>query len=246
MVLGRAIIVIGVTQLKYEDSQSNTRRRHVERSYAIHVARPGFLWIATRAATAPSRESAGFRAFRRFFRHCLSDCHESRYAAPFVKQSAARRRKEAVMDQEVAPVRRRRMGPQGMMLRRRRIFARLRDGLNYEEIAAEEGVTGERIRQIVTEALQKRSMDSGADHAKLQLDRLAPVMQLAGEALAAGDVAAIAPYLKVLDRIDRYQKVGGAIQVYDDEARRSCSTSSAASPPTSTSTRSRRRRGARF
>jgi DNA-binding CsgD family transcriptional regulator len=133
---------------------------------------------------------------------------------------AARRRKEAVMDQEVAPVRRRRMGPQGMMLRRRRIFARLRDGLNYEEIAAEEGVTGERIRQIVTEALRKRSMDSGADHAKLQLDRLAPVMQLAAEAVAAGDVAAIAPYLKVLDRIDRYQKVGGAIQVYDDEARK--------------------------
>ncbi len=124
------------------------------------------------------------------------------------------------MDQEVAPARRRRMGAQGMTLRRRRIFARLREGLSYEEIAAEEGVTGERIRQIVAEVLQKRSVDSGADHAKLQLDRLAPVMQLAAEAVAAGDVTAIAPYLKVLDRLDRYQTVAGANQVYDADARK--------------------------
>ncbi len=121
----------------------------------------------------------------------------------FVDRGAERRRKEAVMDHEVAPTRRRRMGAQGMILRRRRIFARLREGLSYEEIATEEGVTGERIRQIVAEVLQKRSVDSGADHAKLQLDRLAPVMQLAAEAVAAGDVTAIAPYLKVRDRLDR-------------------------------------------
>jgi Sigma-70, region 4 len=106
------------------------------------------------------------------------------------------------------------------MLRRRRIFARLREGLSYEEIADEEGVSSERIRQIVAEVLQKRSIDSGAAHAKLQLDRLAPVMQLAAEAVAAGDVTAIAPYLKVLDRFDRYQMVAGANQAYDDEARK--------------------------
>jgi hypothetical protein len=68
--------------------------------------------------------------------------------------------------------------------------------------------------------LQKRSVDSGADHAKLQLDRLLPAMQLAAEAIAAGDVVAITPYLKVLDRLDRYQSVAGAHQVYDDEARK--------------------------
>ena len=107
-----------------------------------------------------------------------------------------------------------------MVLRRRRIFARLREGLSYEEIAGEEGVSAERIRQIVSQVLQKRAVDSGANHAKLQLDRLAPAMQLAAEGLAAGDVSAIAPYLKVLDRLDRYQSVAGAHQVYDDEARR--------------------------
>ena len=117
-----------------------------------------------------------------------------------------------------APARRRRLGAHGMMFRRRRVFARLREGFTYEEIANEEGVT--RIRQIVSAELQQRAVDSGADHAKLQLERLSSVMQLAAEAVAAGDVTAITPYLKVLDRLDRYQLVAGANQVYDDEARK--------------------------
>jgi hypothetical protein len=123
------------------------------------------------------------------------------------------------MVQEIAPARRQ-LGALSKMARRKRIFARLREGASYEEIGAEEGVTRERIRQIVSEVLQKRAVDSGADHAKLQLDRLAPLMQLAAEAVAAGDIRAITPYLKVLDRLDRYQTVAGANQKYDDEARK--------------------------
>jgi hypothetical protein len=124
------------------------------------------------------------------------------------------------MDQELAPVRRRRLGAHGTMLRRKRIFACLREGLRYDEIAAQEGVTTERIRQIVTEVLKNRSVDSGADHAKLQLDRLVPALQIAAEAVASGDVRAIPSYLKVLDRLDRYQATAVSHQVYDDEARK--------------------------
>jgi hypothetical protein len=123
------------------------------------------------------------------------------------------------MVQETAPLRRH-LGALGKMQRRKRIFARLREGASYEEIAAEECVSRERIRQIVSEVLQKRSVDSGADHAKLQLDRLLPAMQLAAEGIASGDVAAITPYLKVIDRLDRYQAAASAHQVYDDEARK--------------------------
>jgi hypothetical protein len=123
------------------------------------------------------------------------------------------------MVQETAPVRRH-LGALGKMRRRKRIFARLREGVSYEEIAGEECVSRERIRQIVSEVLQKRSVDSGADHSKLQLDRLLPAMQLAAEGIARGDVSAITPYLKVIDRLDRYQAVAGAEQVYDDEARK--------------------------
>jgi hypothetical protein len=35
-----------------------------------------------------------------------------------------------------------------------------------------------------------------------------------------GDISAITPYLKALDRLDRYQTVASANQVYDDEARK--------------------------
>ena len=81
------------------------------------------------------------------------------------------------MVQETGAVRRH-LSVLGKMRRRKRIFARLREGASYEEIGVEESVSRERIRQIVSEVLQKRSVDSGADHAKLQLDRLLPAMQL--------------------------------------------------------------------
>ena len=124
------------------------------------------------------------------------------------------------MVEDKAPARRRRLGAHGMMFRRRRIFASLREGFTYDEIAADEGVSPSRIRQIVSRELQQRAVDSGAEHAKLQLDRLAPAIQLAAEAMAAGDISAITPYLKALDRLDRYQTVASANQVYDDEARK--------------------------
>ena len=85
---------------------------------------------------------------------------------------------------------------------------------------AQERLTAERVRQIVRKALEKRLIDEGAEHAKLQLARLQPAMRLAGEAIAEGDVTAIAPLMKVLDRLDRYQRVAKAVQVYDDEARK--------------------------
>jgi hypothetical protein len=124
------------------------------------------------------------------------------------------------MAEDKAPVRRRRLGAHGMMFRRRRIFAGLREGFTYDEIAAEEGVSASRIRQIVSQELQQRGVDSGAEHAKLQFDRLAPAIQLAAGAMAGGDISAITPYLKALDRLDRYQTVASANQVYDDEARK--------------------------
>ena len=119
----------------------------------------------------------------------------------------------------MAPARRRRLNGHGMMLRRKRIFAGLREGLRYDEIAAQEGVTTERIRQVVAQVLKNRSVDSGADHAKLQLDRLVPALQVAAEAVASGDVRAIVLF-EVLDRLDRYQATAITHEVYDDEARK--------------------------
>jgi DNA-binding CsgD family transcriptional regulator len=111
---------------------------------------------------------------------------------------------------------RRRLNAYGRMARRERIFARMREGFAYDEIAAEEGVTAERIRQIVSETLQKRGVDPAADHAKLQLARLERVMSVAAEALAQGDLKAGPLYLKTIDRLDRYQK-SAAVVVRDEE-----------------------------
>jgi hypothetical protein len=64
--------------------------------------------------------------------------------------------------------------------------------------------------------------------------------------MAGGDISAITPYLRALDRLDRYQTVATANQVYDDEARKKLWTRSIASPRTSASTRSSQRQCTRI
>jgi hypothetical protein len=124
------------------------------------------------------------------------------------------------MENEDAAAPKRRLNALARVMRRGRIFARLREGWAYDEIAREEKLTPERVRQIVREALERRLPDEETDHAKLQLARLQPAMRIAAHAVEAGDVAAIAPLIKVLDRLDRYQKTAKVNQVYDDGARR--------------------------
>ena len=86
-----------------------------------------------------------------------------------------------------------------------RIFARLREGWAYDEIARDERVSAERIRQIVSEVLGKRVIDRGADHAHLQLERLMPALRLVGEAIGRGELKAVGPLIKVIDRLDKHQ-----------------------------------------
>ncbi len=123
------------------------------------------------------------------------------------------------MVQERVFVPRRFLSEKERVLRRERIFARLREGWAYGDIAHAESLSSKRISQIVSKTLQRRAVDSASDHAMLQLARLEPALQLAAGALAEGDVGAISHYLKLLDRLDRYQKPLAAIDVYDDKAR---------------------------
>jgi len=124
------------------------------------------------------------------------------------------------MEINTTPAPKRRLTAVARAMRRARIFARLREGWAYDEIARDERLTAERVRQIVREALERRLPDEDTDHAKLQLDRLRPAMRVATAAVEEGDVRAIAPLLKVLDRLDRYQKTAKVNQVYDDGARK--------------------------
>ena len=104
--------------------------------------------------------------------------------------------------------------------RRRRIFARLREGWAYDEIAREERVSAERIRQIVSEVLGKRVTNRGADHAHLQLERLRPALRLIGEAIGRGELKAIGPLIRVIDRLDKHQETVAVKYEYGPEERR--------------------------
>jgi hypothetical protein len=79
---------------------------------------------------------------------------------------------------------------------------RLREGWAYDEIAREERVSAERIRQTVSEVL----IDRGTDHAHLQLERLMPALRIVGEAIGRGELKAVAPLIKVIDRLDKHQE----------------------------------------
>jgi hypothetical protein len=96
---------------------------------------------------------------------------------------------------------------------------RVREGRSYEEIAEAEGLSRERIRQIVVEALQRREVDAQRDHAQLQMLRLAPALRLAARGVAEGDRRSIGELIRVLDRLDKYQAVGVPSATYDEGAR---------------------------
>jgi hypothetical protein len=90
-------------------------------------------------------------------------------------------------------------------------------GGSYEEIAEAEGLSRERIRQIVVQALEQRTVDAQREHAQLQIMRLAPALRLAAKGIGEGDRRAIADLVRVLDRLDKYQATG-VIYSADDGA----------------------------
>ena len=137
----------------------------------------------------------------------------------FLQQGREAARSEADMDCGTSPPKRPKLNPHGKALRRERIFERLRGGWSYEAIASEERVTPRRIRQIVSQALRRQEIDGGPDQAMLQLLRLEGALRLAAEAVGAGDIGAIGPYLNVLDRIDRYRRGAAPVEVYNKASR---------------------------
>ena len=98
------------------------------------------------------------------------------------------------------------LSPAARALRLQRIFARLQEGASYAAIATEEGLSRERLRQIVKAATTRRR--SPPDHKKMQFARLEPALRLAARGVAEGDAKAIPLLLKLVDRLDRYCEPG--------------------------------------
>jgi len=87
-------------------------------------------------------------------------------------------------------------------MRLQRIFARMQEGESYADIAAQEGISRERLRQIVRAATARR--EDAPDHRRMQIARLMPALRLAAYDVESGDSKAIPALLKLLDRLDRY------------------------------------------
>lgn len=105
------------------------------------------------------------------------------------------------------------LSPQGRALRRQRIFGRIQEGAGYAEIAAEEGLSRERLRQIIrVNEKHSGSQYDLLDHKRMQIACLAPVLRLATEGVAQGDIKSISLLLQVVDRLDRYSDSGGVLR----------------------------------
>ncbi|HEY1941460.1 MAG TPA: helix-turn-helix domain-containing protein [Roseiarcus sp.] len=104
-------------------------------------------------------------------------------------------------------------------LRRIRILSQVQAGFSYAAIGREEGLSRERVRQIVSQALGEEAAETKVDHARVQIARLEPALRLAAGAVADGDLAAIDRLLRVLDRLDKYSAIEDASQPYDENAR---------------------------
>ena len=102
-------------------------------------------------------------------------------------------------------------------LRRLRILASLQADLSFAAIGR--ALSRERVRQIVAKALDEGGAGTKLNHARVQIARLEPALQLAAGAVAEGDLAAIDRLLRVLDRLDRYSAVEGAADSYHEGGR---------------------------
>src|SRR5271155_2470037 len=96
------------------------------------------------------------------------------------------------------------LSPAARALRLQRIFARLQDGAAYAEVAAEEGFSRERLRQIIRAATAPGRGHDGPDHKRMQIARLTPALRLATDGVAHGDAKSIQLLLNIIDRLDRY------------------------------------------
>ena len=80
--------------------------------------------------------------------------------------------------------------------RTKRIWSEPREGWTYDEVAGEVGLKERRVRQIVTELLKEREAVSGSRTPNAGLTGSAG-RWVAGDALARGDIRAIAPFIRV-------------------------------------------------
>src|SRR5271163_960032 len=103
---------------------------------------------------------------------------------------------DSLSDSLSPPKRHSALSPAARSLRLQRIFARLQDGAAYADIAAEEGFSRERLRQIIRAATAPGRGHDGPDHKRMQIARLTPALRLAADGVPQGGAKSIPLLLK--------------------------------------------------
>jgi hypothetical protein len=105
-------------------------------------------------------------------------------------------------------------------LRDVRILASLRSGFSYSAIARAEGLSHERVRQIVAKGLDEERRGVRVEPALVQIARLEPALRLVARGVGDGELKAIAPLLKVLAQLDKYDATANMLHVEGGSVRK--------------------------
>jgi hypothetical protein len=97
----------------------------------------------------------------------------------------------------------RRLSGEEKRARWERAFENICLGMREAEIAAREGLTPRRVRQIVGEARREWLKDRTADFAVCETDWLSELLERAGRLVKTADSATILLLARVVDRLDR-------------------------------------------
>jgi hypothetical protein len=98
------------------------------------------------------------------------------------------------------------------------VLEALRAGRTHGEIAKTLHVKRDRVRLLAKEALDGHRVEPVREHNHIQIARLRPALQAASDAVACGEVRAIYPLLKVLEKLDTYQERTLKLDVPSEDA----------------------------
>jgi len=103
-----------------------------------------------------------------------------------------------------AGAKRKRSTKRAVAARNARLIRNLAIGATAEEIAAREGVSVKRARELVSDLLKQRAVETPADFLQLQIRRLNEAMLVAYAAMGGGNLKAAETVVRIVREYDRY------------------------------------------
>src|SRR5271156_563881 len=100
------------------------------------------------------------------------------------------------------------------------IVNRLNAGVSVAEIAAQDGVTDRRMREVVRDILARRGPLAPAEFLAAQVSRLNEALLVSYSAMSGGNLQAVDRVVRIVRELDRYHGFSPAKQHYHVEQRR--------------------------